>query len=139
MISNAPLISLLGYTAWTMLLVLAIVTWRGLEILRGHKKLNEFPAGVEHGSTAYWRLYRAHANSVENLPIVIALVLAGLHLHATGGAFDRAAMVALVARIAQSLVHVSSGSVPATTLRFTAFATQYVCFAVMLVQILRSL
>jgi uncharacterized MAPEG superfamily protein len=137
--NNAPLICLVGYAAWAMLLVLSILSWRGLEILRGNKKFNEFPGGLQHGSSAYWRLNRAHANTVENLPIVAALVLAGLHLHATAGLFGQAALVALVARVVQSLVHASSGSVPATALRFTAFATQYVCFGVMLVQILRSL
>src|SRR5437660_7165128 len=139
MTTNAPLVLLLGFTAWTMFLVLAVVSWRGLEILRGNRKFNEFQSGTEHGSPAYWRLNRAHANAVENLPIVIALCIAGMHLHATGGRFDRAAMVALVARLVQSAVHVASGSSPATAMRFTAFATQYVCFGVMLVQILRSL
>jgi len=137
--TNAPVVMLLGYAAWAILLILTILAWRGLEILRGHRKMNEFPGGTEHGSSAYWRLNRAHANTVENLPIVIALVVAGMHQHATGGAFDRAALVALVARVVQTAAHVSSGSAPAVTMRFTAFATQYVCFVVMLVQILRSL
>jgi uncharacterized MAPEG superfamily protein len=136
--TNLPLIALFGYVVWTMLLVLAVLSWRGLEILRG-KAFNAFPGGVEHGSPAYWRLNRAHANTVENLPIVIALVLGGLHLHATGATFDHAAIVALVARVGQSLAHVSSGRSVVVGVRFTFLAVQYVCFGVMLVEILRSL
>src|SRR5947199_6576339 len=104
MIPNAPLTLLVGFAAWAMLLILAILSWRGLEILRGNRKFNEFPGGVEHGSAAYWRLYRAHANTIENLPIVIALVVASLQLHVAGGRFDRAAAVALVARVVQSTI-----------------------------------
>src|SRR4051812_46467653 len=103
MTSHAPLLSLIGFAAWTMLLVLAILTWRGLMIMTGGKKFNSFPGGIEHGPPAYWRLNRAHANAVENLVLFAVLVFAGLHVHANGPLFQTAPVVVLGARVGQSL------------------------------------
>jgi uncharacterized membrane protein YecN with MAPEG domain len=133
-----PLRCLLGYAAWTMLLILAILAARSLEILSGKKKMNEFPGGVQHGGDMYWRLYRAHANTVENLPLAAVVILTGTMMHVATPMFERLPQIALGARVVQSIVHVSSGSVAAVMVRFTAFATQYVCFAWMIVEILRT-
>jgi uncharacterized MAPEG superfamily protein len=139
MTTNAPLLSLLGFAAWTMVLVLAILSWRGLMMMTGGKKLDSFPGGIEHGSPAYWRLNRAHVNAVENLALFTVLVLAGLHLHVAGPLFQKAPLVVLGARVGQSLAHASSGSPRVIAVRFTFFAIQYVCFALMLVAIARAL
>src|SRR4051812_29439413 len=98
MTTPLPLLSLLGFAAWTMLLVLAILSWRGLMMMTGGKKFNSFPGGVEHGSPAYWRLNRAHANAVENLVLLAVLVLVGLHVHAGGPLFHKASVVVVGAR-----------------------------------------
>lgn len=135
---TTPLYGLVGYAAWTMFLVVLIVGARGAQVFSGKKKVNEFPGGVQHGGDAYWRLYRAHANTVENLPIVAILVLVGTLVHVYTGTFNALPLVALAARVVQSLVHIASGSVMAVNVRFTAFLTQYVCFAWMLVEILRA-
>lgn len=129
---------LLGYAAWTMLLTVAIVTARGLAVLSGKKKLNEFPGGVPHGGETYWRLCRAHANTVENLPIVAIIILVGTAMHVATPMFERLPQIALGARVVQSIAHVSSGSSGAISVRFTAFAAQYVCFGWMLVELLRA-
>jgi hypothetical protein len=100
--------------------------------------VNEFPGGVQHGGDRYWRLYRAHANTVENLSIVAILVLVGTLVHVYQGTFDKLALVALGARVVQSLAHVASGSVMAVNVRFTAFLTQYACFAWMMLEIART-
>jgi uncharacterized membrane protein YecN with MAPEG domain len=132
-----PLWALLGYAAWTMLLVVCIVSARGLEVFGGKKKVNEFPGGVQHGGDRYWRLYRAHANTVENLPIVAIVVIVGTLVHVYTRTFNTLPLVALGARVVQSLAHVSSGSVTAVNVRFTAFLAQYVCFAWMALEIVR--
>ncbi len=132
-----PLWALLGYAAWTMLLVLLVVGARAVKVFRGEKKVNEFPGGVQHGGDRYWRLYRAHANTVENLPIVAVIVLVGTLVHTTSAAWNALPVVALGARVVQSAAHVSSGSVMAVNVRFTAFLAQYVCFGWMLVEIAR--
>lgn len=132
-----PLWALVGYAAWAMFLILLILSARGLEVFTGKKKVNEFPGGVQHGGDVYWRLYRAHANTVENLPIVAILVLVGTLVHVYTRTFDTLPLVALGARVVQSLVHISSGSVMAVNVRFTAFAVQYACFGWMILEIVR--
>jgi hypothetical protein len=133
-----PLLCLLGYAGWTMVLIVAVLSLRGLEVLAGRKRFNEFPGGVPHGGDAYWRLYRAHANVVENLPLFAVVVLVGTTLHVATPTFERLPAVALGARVVQSLAHVTSGSVPAVIIRFSAFAVQHVCFGWMIVEIVRS-
>lgn len=113
--------SLLGFVAWTLLLVLALVTWRSIEALLGRRRLDEFPAGVPHGTDTYWRLNRAHLNCVENLPAFAAVVLVA---HAVGVSVDPLAGAALAARVAQSLTHVASGRPAAVLVRGTFYVVQ---------------
>jgi hypothetical protein len=127
---------LVGFAAWAVLLVSAIGLVRVIQVLRGKKRANEFPGGVQHGGDAYWRLNRAHLNAVENLPIFATLILVAQLLHVS---VLLQAEIVLGARVAQSLIHVSSGSPTAATLRFTAFATQAACFGAMIVKILFTL
>jgi hypothetical protein len=133
-----PLWCLLGYVAWTMLLVLAVVSARGVEVLAGKKRMNEFPGGVQHGGDRYWRLNRAHVNAVENLVIFGTVILTGTILHVATPMFTRLPAIALGARLVQSLAHVASGSVPAVSVRFAAFAVQLGCVAWMMVEIGRA-
>jgi uncharacterized membrane protein YecN with MAPEG domain len=133
-----PLLALLGYVVWDLALVVCILLARGGVILRGEKKINEFPSGVPHGGDRYWRLNRAHANVVENLPVVGALVLIGTAAHVHTPLYLTAPLVALGARVVQTVAHVSSGSAAAVSVRFTGFAAQLVCFAVMIVEIART-
>ena len=130
--------ALVGYAAWAMLLAALVVGARAVLVLRGEKRTNEFPGGVQHGGDAYWRLNRAHVNTVENLPIAAVVVLVGTLVHVYPGTFNALALVALGARVVQSLAHLSSGSVTAVNVRVTAFLTQHVCFAWMIVEIVRS-
>jgi hypothetical protein len=132
-----PLWALVGWVAWTMLLVSAVVGTRGLEMLAGRKKSNEFPSGTPHGSERYWRLNRAHANSVENLVLVATLVMVGTLAHVESRAFTLLPVVALGARVGQSLAHIWSSSVMTVNVRFTFFLAQYICFAWMIVEIVR--
>jgi hypothetical protein len=67
----AALWAMIGYVAWTFVVLTLILLARLMMMLREGKKMNEFPGGVQHGSARYWRLYRAHMNLIENLPIVL--------------------------------------------------------------------
>jgi uncharacterized MAPEG superfamily protein len=100
---------------------------RGLLVIRGEAKANSFTAGVPHGSESYWRINRAHLNTVENLPIFGAIVLAGWVVGMETLVFNRLAIAVLIARILQSAIHIASGSVPAVVFRFAAYAVQIVC------------
>jgi uncharacterized MAPEG superfamily protein len=133
-----PLLSLVGFAAWAIGLVFAIAVVRMVQVLRGAKRANEFPSGTLHGGDAYWRLNRAHVNTVENLPIFGALVITGTLLHVATPAFQTLPVVVLAARITQSLVHLSSGSARAVSVRFTAFLTQLAAFAWMAIDVGRA-
>jgi hypothetical protein len=122
----SPLAALTLFAAWSLTLVMSIGAWRAVSIFSGRKRAGEFTAGTQHGSDAYWRLNRAHMNTVENLPIFGALVLSGVYLQVQDLAFMVLPSLVLYARIAQSAIHLASGTAMAVTLRFTAYAVQVV-------------
>ena len=129
---TTPLWCLVGFVAWTLVLLLAIAFTRVGAVLTGAKKANEFPSGVPHGGDAYWRLNRAHMNCLENLPIFGALVLVAAVAGLRAPLLDTVAKTYLAARIGQSVTHVVSGSVIAVNVRFTFFLVQVACLIWML-------
>ena len=135
---TTPLWCLVGFVAWTLVLLLAIAFTRVGAVLTGAKKANEFPSGVPHGGDAYWRLNRAHMNCSENLPIFGALVLVATVAGLRAPLLDTVAKAYLAARIGQSVTHVASGSVIAVNVRFTFFVVQVACLIQMLLMIWRS-
>lgn len=125
-----PLWMLVGFAAWTVLLLLATVgVYRWSRILTGRVAIREFRADQIEGADWYKRAMRAHANCVENLPVFGAIVL-GLHVGNVGSALVNALAVAvLVGRIMQSLVHVCFVQTDiVTSVRFGFFFVQVVSF-----------
>lgn len=127
----SPILALLYYVGWAIVLVSLIATVRTVKVLRGEAPANGFASGTKHGGDRYWRLNRAHVNTVENLPIFAAVVLAGVWVGVVSPIFNTLAWLALFARIAQSLVHIASGTSYAVSVRFTFFAAQLTCFGIM--------
>jgi len=119
--------ALIAYALWALALAVAVEIVRTTMVLGGRAQANSFTAGTPHGSDAYWRLNRAHLNTLENLPIFAAIVLCGWVVGMESAAFNRLAVIVIAARIVQSLIHLVSGSVAAVSLRFAAFAVQLVC------------
>ena len=105
---TVPVGMLVGFAAWTVLLLLATVgVYRWSRILTGRVQIRNFRADQIEGADWYKRAMRAHANCVENLPVFGAIVFA-LYVGNVASALVNALSVAvLVARIMQSLVHVS--------------------------------
>jgi len=127
---TTPIWSLLGFAAWTVLLLLFTVgVYRWSRILSGRVPIREFRADRVEGDDFYKRAMRAHANCVENLPVFGAIVLA---LYASGihsVVADRVSIAILAARVVQSLIHVSFvQSNTAVSLRFTFFLVQIAGF-----------
>jgi uncharacterized MAPEG superfamily protein len=133
--SIAPLIF---YALWAITLVLMVGADRVLLVLRGQAKANSFTPGAPHGSDSYWRLNRAHLNTVENLSIFAAIVLSAYIVGQGTATFNLLATIVICARIIQSLIHILSGSVTATTFRFLAFGVQLVCEIWMALLVLHS-
>jgi uncharacterized MAPEG superfamily protein len=104
---NIPLLSLLGFTLWTIILLLATVgVYRWRRIIAGTVPIGRFVSGDDLGDEWYGRAMRAHANCIENLPVFIALIVAAGWENMSSPLFDWMAALILAARIAQSLIHV---------------------------------
>lgn len=133
---STPLTALVIYALWALALALGVVAWRGLMVFKEGKDPATFPSGQKHGPDTYWRLNRAHMNTLENLPIFGAIVLAGAVTGHSTGAFATLAMVVLSARIVQSLLHISSNHTMVVNARFGAFLIQVGCLIYMGVSLL---
>lgn len=133
---TVPLWSLLGFVLWTLaLVVLGIGATRlGLLLMRKAKP-SEFRADVAHGSDRYRRLCRAHLNCIENLPIFATLVVLAHLIGVRSTTFDLLASVVLTMRVAQSLVHIASGSDVAVVARGVFYFAQVACWIGMAGQI----
>jgi len=135
-----PLWSLLGFAAWTLLLlVFTVGGYRWSRILTARAQLSDFPADAAGGEAWYQRATRAHANCIENLPVFGAVVLA-LQASGVGGTFvDSLSLSVLAARILQSLVHVSFvQSNVVIGWRFTLFSVQAASFLVLMALIVSA-
>ena len=130
--THPSLYSLLGFVAWTMLVVLVGIGGpRVSAVIMRKAAPKSFVADVPHGSERYRRTMRAHANCVENLPIFAALVLIARAVSLESALFEALAVIVLPARVAQTAVHVASGSNKAVLSRFWFFSIQFACFVAM--------
>ena len=112
--------------------------WGWALILTGRAQLTEFPADMPHGSAAYRRAVRAHANCVENLPVFGAIALATFAASVGGALVDGLAVCFIVARICQSFVHMTFEETNTTVfIRFLFFLTQIVAMLWMALEVVR--
>jgi len=123
----------LGFAAWTLLVLVAGVGLRRWAlILRGEAALTSFPGDTPHGSSAYRRAMRAHANCLENLPIFAAIVLVAAVAGLSPPGLPALAVTTLVARVAQTTVHMLFAECGATVaIRFGFFLVQVIAMALM--------
>ncbi|MNC70797.1 MAPEG family protein [compost metagenome] len=71
---------------------------------------------------------------MENLPVFATIVFVMSALGVDGPAVDYLCMIVLIARVCQSLVHVSHVQTDAfVAVRFTFFCVQLVCFLALIV------
>jgi len=136
---TTPIWMLLGFAAWTILLLSSTIgVYRWGLIFAGRAPINGFPADNPDGADWYKRSMRAHANCIENLPVFGAIVLA-LYASGTSGAVaDIASMGVLIARVMQSLVHISFPQTsPIVAVRFSFLLVQLACFFTLIAVIVR--
>lgn len=123
--------ALIGFTAWALALVALSVTWRVIEVLRG-KPANSWTRGAAIESPGLVkRAEHAHLNTLENLPVFAAIVLAA-QLLGKMAAVDAVACWILYARIAQSVVHLIGTHPLLVLVRATFFGVQVALFAYLL-------
>lgn len=120
---NPTLTALTGFVAWSLFLLVLMELIRSWLVITKAVPANAFRPDNSNLSPFMQRLARAHANCLEGLPIFGGLMLIAV-VSEMSAVTDPLAYVFLGARILQSTVHLSSLSVTAVTLRFSAFAVQ---------------
>ena len=120
---SATAVALLGFAAWTLLLLISLGVLRSTMVISGGRAANSFSASGEDMSAFGKRLTRAHANCYENLPIAGAVMLYAIATEQTA-LTDPLAYVFLAARIAQSVTHLISISNTFVLIRFAFFGVQ---------------
>jgi uncharacterized MAPEG superfamily protein len=124
--------ALLGFTAWTLLMVVIVLLYRGLRLLKG-APINNWPRGkADTGDAAFAkRVSDAHANCVENLPVFAVLVLAAAVMGKDSAVAPYAPFV-LYARFGQSAAHLVGTTQLLVLARATFWSIQLVMFGLML-------
>jgi uncharacterized MAPEG superfamily protein len=133
-----PQFSLLAFAMWTIIVPLgAIASYRWSRIIAGTAPINAFRSDAVTGADWYRRAMRAHANCVENLPVFGSIVLVISIVHVQSSWLDALALAVLVARLAQSTVHMAwAESVRTVSVRFTFFLVQVLGMLAMAVYVL---
>ncbi|MBP6357590.1 MAG: MAPEG family protein [Burkholderiaceae bacterium] len=131
-----PIQSLLGFAAWTLLLIAGVFLYRGMRFLTG-TPINHWPRGNKPADDAPFvkRLEDAHANCLENLPVFAVIVLVAAAL---GRLADIQALApwVLYARMGQSLAHLSGTGPVNVFVRASCWSVQLALFGWMLVKLL---
>jgi uncharacterized MAPEG superfamily protein len=128
---------LLAFATWTLgLLAATIGVHRWNLILRGQREIHTFRADASDGPDWYRRATRAHLNCVENLPVFAAIVVTAALAGLQSPWFDLLACVVVVARVLQTLTHVSfRESARSVSFRFSFFMVQVACMFALIVLI----
>jgi uncharacterized MAPEG superfamily protein len=119
------MITLLLFIGWALFLLVLMESIRSKLVLFKQVAPNGFNPDNSNLSSFMQRLARAHANCIEGLPIFGGLLLVA-YVTSNTGVTDQTAYYFLAARVIQSVIHLSSLSSIAVTLRFSAFAIQMV-------------
>ena len=130
-----PQWTLLGFTAWTLCLLMATVgVYRWGMILLSKARIASFRSDQLEGAAWYQRGTRAHANCIENLPVFGAIVYLITTIGLQGPMIDALCIATLVARVIQSSVHVSHEQTDAfVAVRFSFYSVQLVSFLALIV------
>lgn len=111
------------FIAWALFLLVLMEAVRSCLVVTGRSRSNEFKPDNANLSPFMQRLARAHANCIESIPVFGGLLIVAI---ATGrsGITDPLALWLLLARVAQSTIHLASVSVVAVNARFSFFLVQ---------------
>lgn len=120
---NPTLTAFAGFVVWSLFLLVLMEGIRSKLVLSRAIAPNAFVPDNSNLSPFMQRLARAHANCIEGIPVFGGLMLVAF-LAGKSSITDPLAYTLLHTRILQSVIHLSSLSAPAVTLRFTAFAVQ---------------
>ena len=130
--------ALLGFTAWTLLLVLAVFLYRGVRFVGG-TPINSWPrAEKNEGDMPFIRRFAdAHSNCLENLPVFAAIVFVAAQMNRLD-AINAFAPWVLYARFGQTLAHLSGTGQANVFVRASFWAVQVALFVTMMVVLARG-
>lgn len=132
---NPTLLSLLGFTAWFLVLTYALAFWRVRVSVSIGKPINSYsPDGADLPGFGH-RLTRARDNCFETLPVFVAIVVAASALGKLDVLNGLAPWI-LLSRITQSLIHMISTSSPAIVARGAMLTVQLVIYSYCVVGLL---
>jgi len=138
---SIPLLSLLGFIIWTLVMLIILSICRWMHITKGHVSLQAVQPdqNYNHPSDLHRRVTRAHLNCLENLPIYTGLIFIVYTLGLKGVLLDSLAVIFILSRIIQSLIHLS---VPQTNkiipFRSLFYGVQFVIYIFILVMIINQ-
>jgi uncharacterized MAPEG superfamily protein len=129
--------ALVGFAGWFTLLSIVMGLYRMRYIFSGEKAANSFATDGRDLDALGQRITRARDNCYETLPIFAALAL-GANIAGRLDVTDPLAMWVLYARIAQSVTHIISTSVPAVMVRANLFFVQALIYLWWTIRLLGS-
>ncbi len=128
--------ALLLFGLWTLVLMFLSQGHRLSQIMTFKQPVNAFPrSAVNRDPELFVRARDAHLNSLENLPIFAAIVLAAAAM-GQSAAIDGLAAYVLVARLGQSVTHLIGTSVVLVWARASFFFVQVILFFIMITRLL---
>jgi uncharacterized MAPEG superfamily protein len=128
--------ALILFALWTLVTMFISQGYRLSQVMTFAKPINAFPRSAPNTDPGLFvRARDAHANCLENLPIFAALVLAAAAMGQSPVA-DAAGYYVLLARVAQSVVHMIGTSVLLVWVRATLFFVQVILFVSMALQLI---
>lgn len=116
-----PLWGLTIFILWTIVVVVLLLIVRIRHLAAGGS-IKDF--GTPNNESLLWRLYRVHANLIENLPLYLGVVFLLTVRGVSGTAVDVLIVAYIVFRIVHSLIHIA-GIDP--TFRLLSLAIQLIC------------
>ena len=118
-----PLTHLLLFVLWTLAILLVTLGGRGLLVLLGRRRANEFPPYAYDPTHFFDRAARAYQNCLEMLPVLVALVFAA-EVVEMSSAVGVMTLWLLLARIGQTTIHLIGAGHWLVMLRFSLFLVQ---------------
>lgn len=105
---STSMAALLGFAAWTLVLIVVMLGYRGTRVVAGQLKADAWTRGrAVEDPPVIKRLTDAHANCLELLPVVGAVLLAAA-VTDNAAVTNGLALWLLAARIGQSVAHIIS-------------------------------
>lgn len=123
-----PIVPLLAFCLWTLALAGVMALGRTALVLTGRARADDFLAYRYNPDQFLDRAARAYLNALETLPIFAALILAAWYTDQMDLAVSPALWI-LLARIAQSTVHLIGVNHWLVLVRFSFFLIQLVLMA----------